>query len=519
MNLNRVGTIPSFVKVFMLLFLSFALTVSTFAIGPAKQADAAPLPKKIIAYVAGWANWTANDIKAEQLSHINYSFALISNGKATITNSDRTKLQLMVGLKSRNPDLKVLLSVGGWGANGFSDAALTDASRTTFADSIVQLVTSNNLDGVDLDWEYPTNPAAGTTARPQDKQNFTQLLSKVREKLNAQGQINGKQYLLTIAAGASSSYLNGVEINNITPLLDWINLMTYDFHGTWDATTGHHTNLSGRDISVTSAVNLFRNSGVPANKLVIGGAFYGRAWTGVQNSNNGLDRPGSGGFEPDYNTIVSQYLNKNGYTRYWDSSAQAPYLFNGNTFISYDDPQSLSLKVQYVKNSNLGGIMFWEYSNDRSGALLQAVYSEVTGGGTVQPPNPSGYNYLVAQANQQIVSADNQGNDQLVANRTTAGDWELFEWITNSDGTISLKSKINNKYVTADVNLGGALIAKATTIQQWEKFNRVDLGDGTIALQALANNLYVTCDLNNGGKLVASRNSVGGAWEAFRVNK
>lgn len=212
-------------------------------------------------------------------------------------------------------------------------------------------------------------------------------------------------------------------------------------------------------------------------------------------------------------------MNKNGYTRYWDSSAQAPYLFNGNTFISYDDPQSLRLKVQYVKNSNLGGIMFWEYSNDRSGALLQAVYSEVTGGGTVQPPNPSGYNYLVAQANQQIVSAENQGNDQLVADRTTAGDWELFEWITNSDGTVSLKSKINNKYVTADVNTGGALIAKATTIQQWEKFNRVDLGDGTIALQALANNLYVTCDLNNGGKLVASRNSVGGAWEAFRVNK
>ncbi|OBZ16298.1 hypothetical protein A8L34_26825 [Bacillus sp. FJAT-27264] len=515
MNKNRVSTTPSISKIVTLLFLSFILVASSLVVGPAQQADAAPLPKKIIAYVAGWANLTANDIKAEQLSHINYSFALISNGRATITNNDRTNLQTMVGLKSRNPDLKVLLSVGGWGANGFSDAALTDASRTTFADSLVQLVTANNLDGVDLDWEYPTNPAAGTTARPQDKQNFTLLLSKVRDKLNAQGQINGKQYLLTIAAGASSSYLNGVEINNITPLLDWINLMTYDFHGSWDATTGHHTNLSGRDISVTSAVNLFRNGGVPASKLVIGGAFYGRSWTGVQNSNNGLDRPGSGGFEPDYNTIVSQYLNKNGYTRYWDSSAQAPYLFNGNTFISYDDPQSLTLKVQYVKNNALGGIMFWEYSNDRSGALLQAIYSEVTGNVT---PNPTGYSYLVAQANQQIVSAENYGNEQLVANRATAGDWELFELVTNSDGTVSLKSKINSRYVTADLNTGGALIAKATTIQQWEKFNRVDLGNGTIALQALANNLYVTADLNNGGKLVASRTAVGGAWEAFRVS-
>jgi GH18 family chitinase len=516
MNKNRTGPTPSIRKSLLLFFLSFILIASSIVVGPAKQADAAPFSKHIIAYVAGWANLTANDIKAEQLSHINYSFALISNGRATITNNDRTNLQTYVGLKSRNPDLKVLLSVGGWGANGFSDAALTDASRTTFADSLVQLITANNLDGVDLDWEYPTNPAAGTTARPQDKQNFTLLLSKVRDKLNTQGQTNGKQYLLTIAAGASSSYVNGVEINNITPLLDWINLMTYDFHGSWDATTGHHSNLSGRDISVTSAVNLFRNSGVPANKLVIGGAFYGRAWTNVQNANNGLDRTGSGGFEADYNTIVNQYLNKNGYTRYWDSSAQAPYLFNGNTFITYDDPQSLGLKAQYVKNNNLGGIMFWEYSNDRSGALLQSIYSEITGGGN-QPSIPSGYSYLVSQANQQIVSADNYGNDPLVANRATPGDWELFELVTNADGTVSLKSKVNGKYVTADINAGGQLVAQATSIQQWEKFNRVNLSDGTIALQALANNLYVTTDLNNGGKLVASRTSVGGSWEAYKI--
>lgn len=513
MNKNRVRPIG---KALALFFLSFLLVASSLTIGPAQKADAAPLPKKIIAYVAGWANLTANDIKAEQLSHINYSFALINNGRATITNNDRTKLQTMVGLKSRNPDLKVLLSVGGWGANGFSDAALTDAARTTFADSLVQLVTSNNLDGVDLDWEYPTNPAAGTTARPQDKQNFTLLLSKVRDKLNAQGQIDGKQYLLTIAAGAGAGYLNGVEINNITPLLDWINIMTYDFHGSWDATTGHHSNLSGRDISVTSSVNLLKNNGVPANKLVVGGAFYGRGWTGVQNSNNGLDRPASGGFEVDYNTIASQYLNKNGYTRYWDSSAQAPYLFNGNTYISYDDAQSLGLKAQYVKNNNLGGIMFWEYSNDRSGALLQSIYNEITSGGG-NTPNPSGFSYLVAQANQQIVSAENYGADTLVANRATAGDWELFQLVTNTDGTVSLKSKINNKYVSADLNNGAQLIAKADTIQQWEKFTRVNQADGTIALRALANNLYVTCDLNNGGKLVASRTAVGGAWEAFKV--
>ncbi|MBJ6359947.1 glycosyl hydrolase family 18 protein [Paenibacillus sp. GCM10012307] len=517
MNVKHAGLTPSFGKSLLLLLLSFTLIASTLGLtAPANKAYGAPLPKKIIAYVAGWANWTANDLNVERLSHINYSFALISNGRATLTNSDRTKLQLMVGLKSRNPDLKVSIAVGGWGANGFSDAALTNASRTTFADSIVDLVTQNNLDGVDIDWEYPTNPAGGTLARPQDKQNFTLLLAKIREKLNARTQISGKNYLLTIAAGASSGYLNGVEINNITPILDWINIMTYDFHGGWESSTGHHANLSGRDISVTSSVNLFRNAGVPASKIVIGGAFYGRGWRGVQNSNNGLDRTATGsGFEVDYNTIASQYLNKNGYVRYWDNNAQAPYLFNGNTFITYDDPQSLKLKVQYVKNNNLGGIMFWEYSNDRSGTLLQAIHSEVVSGTN---PNPSGFSYLVAQANQKIVAADNYGNDPLVANRDTAGDWELFEFITNSDGTVSLKSKVNGKYVTADINNGGRLIARATTIQQWEKFNRVNLSDGTIALQALANNLYVTVEVNNGGRLIANRASVGGAWEAFRVH-
>lgn len=333
---------------------------------------------KIIAYMAGWINWSTKQIEPEQLTHINYAFGLISKNKITLTSDDDRNLKTLTSLKTKNPSLKVLLSVGGWGADGFSDAALTDASRTTFADSAIQHLKTYKLDGIDVDWEYPTQSDAGIKARPEDKHNFTLMLSKLRDKLNTQGKTDGKTYTLTIAAGANQNFLDGVEIGSITPLLDWINLMTYDFHGSWDNQTGHHSNLYARDVSVDSTVKLFMNNKVPAEKLVIGGAFYGRGWNGVKNANNGLSQKATGGgFETDYSTIVNQYLNKPGYVRYWDNSAKAPYLFNGSTFVSYDDPESLRLKVQYLKGLKLGGLMFWEYSQDQNAELLGAIYSEM----------------------------------------------------------------------------------------------------------------------------------------------
>ena len=143
-------------------------------------------------------------------------------------------------------------------------------------------------------------------------------------------------------------------------------------------------------------------------------------------------------------------------------------------------------------------------------------------GDTATPPPPpseptTGYSYLTAMANQSIVCADNYGNDPLIANRTSAGDWESFQIINNSDGTISLLSKVNGKYVCADLNQGAKLVARSSVIDAWEKFQKVAQADGTIALKALANNQYVCCDLNLGAVLYANRAAVGGAWETFAV--
>ncbi|CAM4440961.1 cellulase family glycosylhydrolase [Paenibacillus phoenicis] len=152
--------------------------------------------------------------------------------------------------------------------------------------------------------------------------------------------------------------------------------------------------------------------------------------------------------------------------------------------------------------------------NFRPNTTLQNLVKKYTTGST-PPPTPTGFVYLISEANKKIVSAENAGSAPLVANRDTAQDWELFEIINNNDGTISLKSKINGKYVTADLNDGGKLIARGESIQLWEKFRKEQLADGTIALFALANDKYVTVELNNGAGLVANRDQVGGAWEAF----
>jgi chitinase len=134
--------------------------------------------------------------------------------------------------------------------------------------------------------------------------------------------------------------------------------------------------LYGYDNSTDAAVNLFIGQGVPANKLVIGMAFYGKYWNDVRNGNNGFNLPaGGGGGDFAYSDLVANYINKNGYTRYWDDTAKAPYLFNGSTFITYDDPASISAKTGYIKSKGLAGGMFWEYSPDNTGALLDSLHN------------------------------------------------------------------------------------------------------------------------------------------------
>jgi len=266
-----------------------------------------PIPtqpsKKIVGYYAAWASYSGyypNQIDASKLTHINYAFANIgSDLKLTLgyPDVDPNNIKLLNALKQTNPNLKTLISVGGWSWSGrFSDAALTDASRTAFADSCVAFIVQYGFDGIDLDWEYPVSGGlASNVKRPEDKQNFTLLLQKIREKLDAQGALDNKHYLLTIAGGSDRSYVNNVELSKLSQYLDYATVMTYDLHGMWDNYTDLHAPLmDNSDVSpqyktsVDASITNWGNASFPIDKLVLGIPFYGYIYSSVTNANNGL---------------------------------------------------------------------------------------------------------------------------------------------------------------------------------------------------------------------------------------
>lgn len=351
----------------------------------------------VVGYVAGYRNFDFSKIDAKKLTHINYAFANVINGKVQFdtTNIDNTSLKtsdlkVLQALKKTNPDLKILVSVGGWTWSGnFSEVALTEKSRKIFAKSCADFIKKYKLDGIDIDWEYPNQSGAGNTHRPEDKTNFTLLLKEVRRALNEleKQENNQKHYLQTIATGADRNYIVNTELGKAQKYLDFINIMTYDFYNGWHKTTGHHANFTTSNFpekdknTLINAVELHLKAGVKKNKINVGIPFYGRKWEGVKtNENNGLFQPSkSVGMIDFYRNIVPN-INKNGFTRYWDKNAQAPYLWNPATkvFISYENKKSIAIKVAYLKKLDLAGVMFWEYSDDSQGKLLNAVYQELT---------------------------------------------------------------------------------------------------------------------------------------------
>jgi chitinase len=357
------------------------LTIGYLAIQSATAAE----QHRVVAYLASWS--VPPVIHAEKLTHLNFAFAHIDATRRVFLDSPGIgpSLHSVQALKKQNPGLKIILSVGGWQAEGFSDAALTDSSRHVFADSAAQLLREYSLDGIDLDWEYPGQGVAGIEYRPEDKHNFTLLLQTLRATLDAQSasqkRTGGNRYLLTIAA-ADREYFDYTEMDQAHVYLDWINLMSYDFFNSLTPTTGHHAGLYRsehalpRDRNADSAVTQYLVAGVPADKIVLGVAFYGRGFAGVTARNNGVNEPYEH-FEAEhsYTELVEKLIGKQGFVRYWDARAQAPYLWNATSrvFITYDDPQSIAIKAHYVLEHRLGGVMFWELSQDREGELLEAV--------------------------------------------------------------------------------------------------------------------------------------------------
>jgi chitinase len=334
-------------------------------------------------------NYSVGDIPAGQLTHVIYAFAgLQADGTCVSvdTSDDNTNFPLLFQLKQQYPDLQILISIGGAASQTlFSGVAASEADRLTFVQTAVQFMTQNGaggFDGIDIDWEFPGE---------EDSANFTTMLQELRNQLDAQGDADGRHYLLTIAAPAGQSHYKYLQLPQIHPYLDWINLMTYDFTTAKSCTTDFVGPLKAYDPEIAThathnvdfAVQAYLEAGVPADKIVAGVRFIATGWTGVPPANNGLyqqncgpaygtwdnpNEPATGSF--GFGDIEDNYLPT--YTRSWEKAAEVPWLYSPDTgiMISYEDPQSVTAKANYVMANQLGGIMIWELAADDDQATL-----------------------------------------------------------------------------------------------------------------------------------------------------
>ena len=327
----------------------------------------------ILGYVTDGSLETVTAEDAARLTHINLAFGVIKDG--LLDMSHMPHIGEVNRIRKLNPGLKFVLSVGGWGAGGFSLMCRTAEGREAFAASCLKVVEKHGLDGIDIDWEYPCDNSAGIDCDPSDRQNYTLLLQALRDAL-------GKDRIVSIAAGAGNYFIEGTEMDRVAQICNYVQLMTYDMRSGFQKEAGHHTNLftsSGDRLngSVKSSVDAFHAAGVPREKIVIGAAFYSRRWDGLPNINRGLFQQAEtvGQYGPGYTKLTEAYINKNGFVRYWDDEAMAPFLFNGSSLISYDDPESIRLKCVYLKTEGLKGIMYWDHGSDPSRALLGAMWT------------------------------------------------------------------------------------------------------------------------------------------------
>jgi chitinase len=352
-------------------------------------------------YYTRWNNFHPETLPLEKLTHIIFSFTEVIDGEMKFPDDTLgLMLKRLVKKRKNHPNLKVMVACGGWtGSKGFSDMAMTDEGRKKFVESALKFIKEYDIDGLDIDWEYPGLPGDNNPYNAADKENFTKLMCELKTGMN-----NICDYLvLSWASSGWEMAYDFIELGKVMQCVNYINVMSYDLAGGGDPYTSHHTNLgliTMEDIQGTPAavkmieegdltkpfsteriVNFLLDKGVNPAQIVIGSNFSGRAWQGVPPANNGLYQlnRGRARLRVSYSAIRESMEDKNGFVRYWDQAAKAPYLYNAkdSLFITYDDTLSVRLKTKYAAEKGLGGIMFWQLGADApEDGLLDAIYAE-----------------------------------------------------------------------------------------------------------------------------------------------
>ncbi|RAQ63476.1 chitinase [Aspergillus flavus] len=329
------------------------------------------------------------DIPLGIYSHLNFAFALIDPKTfriAPMTDATAKRYKSLTSLKSRQNGLQVYIAIGGWDFNDpgptrttFSDLAGSQSAQDTFFESLVSFMLHNDFDGVDLDWEYPTADDRG--GRPEDFANYVTLVKRLRERLDQLPRHFG----LTITLPASYWYLQGFDIVNLEPYVDWFNVMTYDIHGLWDAHGKEvgphalaHTNLTEINMGLEL---LWRNNINPA-RAVMGLGFYGRSFTmadpkcmepgclfkeGEAPSGECTNVPGVISA-----TEIHGIIKKGATVTFYKDAAVKVATWNTNQWVSWDDVETLKLKIDFANKRCLGGTMVWAVDLD-DGTLVEAL--------------------------------------------------------------------------------------------------------------------------------------------------
>jgi len=370
--------IPIFISMKKQIFywLAFGFLLSHCSPSRSNEAKQKKFPVNIIAYYSG-GGADLDRYEVTKLSHIIFSFCHLKGNQLKVDDkNDTLTIQKLVALKSKNPRLKVMLSLGGWGGcYACSDIFSTDENRKAFAKSVREVNNYFATDGIDLDWEYPAIP--GYPDHPYastDKDNFTALVKDLRKELGPKNEIS-------FAAGGFGSFIDySIDWANVMPQVDRVNLMSYDLVSGFSTTSGHHTALystSKQTVSGDNGIQLLINKGVPAEKIVIGAAFYSRMWKLEKPESESRYQKGKFIGSVPYKNFETKYSKDSGYVKLWDDEAKAPYAYNKKEgiFASFDDEKSIEAKTKYAMSKKLNGIMFWELSQDKStDGLVNTMY-------------------------------------------------------------------------------------------------------------------------------------------------
>jgi len=337
-------------KIKMMMAAALGVLVSCGSVKSGEEAIAASRESKVVvAYVTSWSEVMPDP---QYMTHINYAFGHVNESFNGVKIDNEERLRQIVDLRKQKPELKVLLSIGGWGSGRFSEMAANDEYRRAFAADCDRVVKEFALDGIDIDWEYPTSSMANISSSPDDTENFTLLMQDIRAAI-------GNEKELTLATVASARY---IDFKAILPSVDFVNIMAYDMA----SAPKHHSALypSGHSGDITSdgAVTAHLKAGVPPSKLVMGMPFYGRGGDGY----------------PSFQDYIKVGNTDTQYTEKWDEVAQVPYLADKNDTLvfGFENPRSLAIKCQYILDKDLLGGMYWDYSGDNEQGDLRRTVAE-----------------------------------------------------------------------------------------------------------------------------------------------